>query len=189
LAVVVVGYPATPLLLSRIRFCVSAAHTRVDLDFALNELKILVKKHRIQYGFSGLKPTGMTRKALEISIQEESFEPTEVISSWTPEPLAISMGHSGENGTIFPVFTSVKFEQKSGSINHSSETTKTKEKSPKLHLVEPKSPQSGKSKNSNNHPNDTSNFKIFDPVGLLKNPINEITLSDPCFVYKMRLSS
>nr|POE85075.1 serine palmitoyltransferase 2 [Quercus suber] len=32
IAVVVVGYPATPLVSSRARFCVSAAHTKDDLD-------------------------------------------------------------------------------------------------------------------------------------------------------------
>ncbi|KAI4132657.1 MAG: hypothetical protein LQ338_000597 [Usnochroma carphineum] len=32
ISVVVVGYPATPLVTSRARFCVSAAHTRDDLD-------------------------------------------------------------------------------------------------------------------------------------------------------------
>ena len=32
IAVVVVGYPATPLISSRVRFCVSAAHTKDDLD-------------------------------------------------------------------------------------------------------------------------------------------------------------
>lgn len=36
LAVVVVGFPATPLLLSRARICLSAAHTREDLDMALS---------------------------------------------------------------------------------------------------------------------------------------------------------
>ncbi|CAN8069465.1 unnamed protein product [Agarophyton chilense] len=35
LAVVVAGFPATPLLLSRARICLSAAHTREDLDWAL----------------------------------------------------------------------------------------------------------------------------------------------------------
>lgn len=35
LAVVVVGFPATPLIESRIRFCVSAAHTREDMDDVL----------------------------------------------------------------------------------------------------------------------------------------------------------
>lgn len=35
LAVVVVGFPATPLVLSRARFCISAGHSREDLDKAL----------------------------------------------------------------------------------------------------------------------------------------------------------
>ncbi|KAG2223503.1 hypothetical protein INT45_001251 [Circinella minor] len=34
-AICVVGYPATPIISSRARFCVSAAHTREDLDHAL----------------------------------------------------------------------------------------------------------------------------------------------------------
>ncbi|KAK3059034.1 serine palmitoyltransferase component [Extremus antarcticus] len=36
IAVVVVGYPATPLISSRARFCVSAAHTKDDLDRMLS---------------------------------------------------------------------------------------------------------------------------------------------------------
>ena len=36
IAVVVVGYPATPLISSRARFCVSAAHTKDDLDRLLS---------------------------------------------------------------------------------------------------------------------------------------------------------
>ncbi|KAL0235005.1 hypothetical protein GEMRC1_001587 [Eukaryota sp. GEM-RC1] len=35
LAVVVVGFPATEILLSRVRFCVSAAHSKEDLELAL----------------------------------------------------------------------------------------------------------------------------------------------------------
>ncbi|CAG8528884.1 9801_t:CDS:2 [Ambispora gerdemannii] len=35
IAVVVVGYPATPVISSRARFCVSAAHTKQDLDYFL----------------------------------------------------------------------------------------------------------------------------------------------------------
>mmetsp|Transcript_10695 Transcript_10695/g.25832 ORF Transcript_10695/g.25832 Transcript_10695/m.25832 type:complete len:539 (-) Transcript_10695:114-1730(-) len=38
IAVVVVGLPATPLLLSRCRFCISAAHTREDLDKAIDAI-------------------------------------------------------------------------------------------------------------------------------------------------------
>jgi len=36
LAVVVVGYPATPLFYPRVRFCISAAHSRADLQMALD---------------------------------------------------------------------------------------------------------------------------------------------------------
>lgn len=35
LAVVVVGFPATSIVASRARFCVSASHTKEDLDFVL----------------------------------------------------------------------------------------------------------------------------------------------------------
>ena len=35
LAVVVVGFPATSVVLSRARFCISAGHTRQDLEFAI----------------------------------------------------------------------------------------------------------------------------------------------------------
>ncbi|KAI8111776.1 hypothetical protein M9435_004275 [Picochlorum sp. BPE23] len=35
-AVVVVGFPATPLLTARVRVCISACHTKEDLDFALD---------------------------------------------------------------------------------------------------------------------------------------------------------
>lgn len=36
LAVVVVGYPATPVITSRVRFCISAAHDKATLDEALS---------------------------------------------------------------------------------------------------------------------------------------------------------
>ena len=35
IAAVVVGFPAAPLLLARARICISASHTRKDLDRAL----------------------------------------------------------------------------------------------------------------------------------------------------------
>ena len=38
-AVVVVGFPATSLLTSRARICISAAHTRADLDYCLKVLR------------------------------------------------------------------------------------------------------------------------------------------------------
>ncbi|CEI86344.1 Putative Serine palmitoyl transferase subunit [Rhizopus microsporus] len=38
IAIVVVGYPATPIISSRARFCISAAHTRKDLDEAIRHI-------------------------------------------------------------------------------------------------------------------------------------------------------
>eukprot|EP00475_Leptophrys_vorax_P034717 TRINITY_DN56422_c0_g1_i1.p1 TRINITY_DN56422_c0_g1~~TRINITY_DN56422_c0_g1_i1.p1 ORF type:complete len:504 (+),score=29.29 TRINITY_DN56422_c0_g1_i1:155-1666(+) len=38
LAVVVVGFPATPLLLGRARICISASHSRADLEYGLKAL-------------------------------------------------------------------------------------------------------------------------------------------------------
>jgi len=49
LAVVVVGFPATPLLLSRTRFCISAAHTKEDLDKALETISEVASEVGIKY--------------------------------------------------------------------------------------------------------------------------------------------
>ncbi|KAI9286473.1 pyridoxal phosphate-dependent transferase [Umbelopsis sp. AD052] len=38
IAICVVGYPATPIITARARFCVSASHTRKDLDYALEHI-------------------------------------------------------------------------------------------------------------------------------------------------------
>ncbi|RHY00828.1 hypothetical protein DYB25_000423 [Aphanomyces astaci] len=49
MAVVTVGFPATPLLLGRVRFCVSAAHTRADLEEALKNLADVAKVCHIRF--------------------------------------------------------------------------------------------------------------------------------------------
>lgn len=49
LAVVVVGFPAVPLLMARARFCISAAHTRADLDKALEELEDIADILHLRY--------------------------------------------------------------------------------------------------------------------------------------------
>jgi serine palmitoyltransferase len=49
LAVVTVGFPATPLLLSRVRFCISAAHTRADMDEALEKLEEVNRMCHVRY--------------------------------------------------------------------------------------------------------------------------------------------
>ncbi|KAI9468139.1 serine palmitoyltransferase component [Coemansia sp. RSA 989] len=51
IAVVVVSYPATPIITGRVRFCISASHTREDLDFALEQISeigdlLMLKFHK-----------------------------------------------------------------------------------------------------------------------------------------------
>jgi serine palmitoyltransferase len=50
IAVVVVGFPATPLLESRIRFCLSASHTRKDLEWAIEQISELGDLLLLKYG-------------------------------------------------------------------------------------------------------------------------------------------
>ena len=50
LAMVVVGFPATPLLTARARVCVSAAHTRADLDYALDVIDEVSDLCLLRYG-------------------------------------------------------------------------------------------------------------------------------------------
>lgn len=57
IAVVVVGYPATPLLLSRARFCLSAAHTIPDLEKAIQTIDKLGQDCLLRYGQSVVNST------------------------------------------------------------------------------------------------------------------------------------
>lgn len=52
LAVVVVGFPAVPVLLARVRFCISAGHTRDELDRALAEISDVATSLQIRHGLS-----------------------------------------------------------------------------------------------------------------------------------------
>lgn len=49
LAVVVVGFPATPILTSRVRFCLSAAHDRKDLEKAMDAFEEVAEICHIKY--------------------------------------------------------------------------------------------------------------------------------------------
>merc|ERR1719361_645499 len=49
LAVVVVGFPATPILTSRVRFCLSAAHERKDLSDAMDAFDEVAEICHIKY--------------------------------------------------------------------------------------------------------------------------------------------
>ncbi|PRP81534.1 hypothetical protein PROFUN_10896 [Planoprotostelium fungivorum] len=50
ITIVVVGFPVTTLMLSRIRFCISAAHSREDLDWALEQINELGVRCKLNYG-------------------------------------------------------------------------------------------------------------------------------------------
>ena len=52
LAVVVVGFPAVPILMSRARFCISAAHTKEDLDDALEQIDEIADILKLRYSKS-----------------------------------------------------------------------------------------------------------------------------------------
>lgn len=54
LATVVVGFPATPLLLARVRFCISAGHTREQLDYALMQIEDVADLLGVKYAKSQL---------------------------------------------------------------------------------------------------------------------------------------
>ncbi|RFU81537.1 serine palmitoyltransferase 2 [Trichoderma arundinaceum] len=59
ISVVVVGYPATPLISSRVRFCISAAHNKDDLDrmlIACNEVGDLLQLKNSTGIAGGLEP-------------------------------------------------------------------------------------------------------------------------------------
>uniref|UniRef100_A0A383WER8 serine C-palmitoyltransferase n=1 Tax=Tetradesmus obliquus TaxID=3088 RepID=A0A383WER8_TETOB len=49
IAMVVVGFPATALLMSRCRVCISASHTKEDLDYALEVIYDVCSKMGLQY--------------------------------------------------------------------------------------------------------------------------------------------
>jgi serine palmitoyltransferase len=55
IAVVVVGFPATPLLMGRSRFCVSAGHSREDLEWALKRISEIGDLLDLKYGQRRLK--------------------------------------------------------------------------------------------------------------------------------------
>ncbi|KDN35944.1 PLP-dependent transferase [Tilletiaria anomala UBC 951] len=53
IAVVVVAFPATPILSSRVRFCVSAAHTKKDIDDVLRACEEVGTLLSMKYGSGG----------------------------------------------------------------------------------------------------------------------------------------
>lgn len=49
IASVGVGFPATPIMAGRIRFCLSAAHTKEQLDYALDIVNDVANKLGLKY--------------------------------------------------------------------------------------------------------------------------------------------
>ena len=87
LAVVVVGFPATPVLLSRVRFCVSASHSKRDLDRVTEILKEVVNVVGIKYaaGEEPLDVEELNRVALAVDLGRDEDK----IDYWTPVPIAV----------------------------------------------------------------------------------------------------
>jgi serine palmitoyltransferase len=85
IAVVVVGYPATPLVSSRARFCVSAAHTKDDLDrllAACDEVGSVLQlkfSSGIAGGAESLSETALAEKeAQELKAKGQSLRPAPI---------------------------------------------------------------------------------------------------------------
>ena len=62
IVVVVVAYPATPLVSSRVRFCVSAAHTKDDIDTILQACDELGDILDLKHGHGKRWPLGQIKK-------------------------------------------------------------------------------------------------------------------------------
>lgn len=77
IAVVVVGFPAVPVLEGRARFCVSAAHTREQLDDAVMQLAAVGREVGILYerrsSIQDLASCGSAPRVLKTSEQSASY--------------------------------------------------------------------------------------------------------------------
>ena len=100
IAAVVVGYPATPLLLSRARFCIAASHTEEQLDGALLKIAECARENGIRYDLS--KPEAAKGAADPDHVAKERARLLKTASmegepetAWRPEPLAPAGGIPG----------------------------------------------------------------------------------------------
>ncbi|XP_003962837.1 serine palmitoyltransferase 2-like [Takifugu rubripes] len=69
IGVVVVGFPATPIIESRVRFCISAAHTKHLLDKALSVISEVGDLLQLKYSRHRLQPSPM--RPLDDSVYED----------------------------------------------------------------------------------------------------------------------
>lgn len=78
IAIVVVGYPATPLTEARIRLCVSSALTKEDLDYVLEKFSFLGDKLLLKYSSGvaggckvpGEPPRWSLKEILELNVED-----------------------------------------------------------------------------------------------------------------------
>lgn len=89
-AVVVVGYPATPVLLSRARFCCSASHTREDINKVIQVIREVVDVVGVKYA-AGQEPLDVKR-LFEKDMAVDLGSDDDKVTPWTPEPLADAKG-------------------------------------------------------------------------------------------------
>jgi serine palmitoyltransferase len=88
LAVVVVGYPATPLLLSRARFCIAAAHTTEEIDRGLELVEEAAREVGVIYDrpLKGTDPDAEAKKRMVALKTADMHGICE--TSWKPESLS-----------------------------------------------------------------------------------------------------
>ena len=100
IAVVVVGYPATPLVSSRARFCMSAAHTKDDLDRVLTACDEIgdVLQLKFSSGIAGGAiplPLGMTHEE-----EQEKMKRGEIVIVPPRWPLAEVLKRGGADAKL-----------------------------------------------------------------------------------------
>jgi len=66
IATVGVGFPATPLMQGRIRICLSAAHTKEQLDYALNTINELADEIGLKYSRQPRDPRPIIYEQIEV---------------------------------------------------------------------------------------------------------------------------
>ncbi|KAF4674575.1 serine palmitoyltransferase, long chain base subunit [Perkinsus olseni] len=103
LACVVVGYPAVPVLLSRARFCVSASHTREQIDYTISMMKEVAKETGICYNNSVPEEEAISYRHWLSHAPLETVELPHLSDYWKPDDLVPNCKFEvPHNGLIFP---------------------------------------------------------------------------------------
>lgn len=66
IAAVGVGFPATPLMEGRIRICLSAAHTKEQLDYALNMFNEIADELGLKYSRKPRDPNPIVYEDIQL---------------------------------------------------------------------------------------------------------------------------